>query len=51
MQDLLGKEKETKKAKGGRNVFALLGSSNHSIESREKDDYYATAPYRGRTLA
>ena len=25
-------------------VFAPLGASSHSMDEREKDDYYATAP-------
>lgn len=44
MKDLFGNEIETPKAKGGKNVFALLGASNHSKDKRQKDDYYATHP-------
>lgn len=27
-----------------KSVFATLGASNHSAESREENDYYATDP-------
>lgn len=50
MLDLFGNEIEQPKAKGDRKVFALIGSSNHGKEIRQKEDYYATDPIAAERL-
>lgn len=45
MKNLFGEEFEiTAPRKDSRNVFALLGASNHSCNERERDDLYCTHP-------
>ena len=44
MLDLFGNEVEPEKTKGAKKIFACIAASNHAVENRQTEDFYATEP-------